>query len=269
MYPKYDLTSQFNGEYLYDPPNPNKGYKSYCIIESKGWTLLMKWVVQTKKYPQLNDKIKHLIRSNKNIINVQNENGWSALILASRHSNTFSTEKTVKILIDGGANAEFCTCYGKSALVFASMYSNIYSTEKTVKLLIDGGANVNLRMPHGGNMPEQWKTALMHAVQNCSTTSTEKTVEMLINAGANVNITSYCGHTAIKLALEWSFNKYKVVDMIINGRIKLNDRGYKYIINFVINNSTWLPYKTLEILNNYLINKKYFNFGKKKQDRKN
>ena len=70
----FDISKQFDEENLYDPPDPNKTYKCSRYTSSKGWTLLMKLVVLTKKHPELHNKIKQLIDSDKNMLNVGNFN---------------------------------------------------------------------------------------------------------------------------------------------------------------------------------------------------
>jgi ankyrin repeat protein len=126
-------------------------------------------------------------------LNLQKENGESALILASYLSNTTSTENTVKMLIDAGADLNKQTKNGDTALTIASCFTNRSSSENTVKMLIDAGADLNLRTNEG-------ETALILASCFSNTTSTENTVKMLIDAGADLNLQANSGDTALIFA---------------------------------------------------------------------
>jgi hypothetical protein len=67
-------------------------------------------------------------------------------MMATRHSNTDSTDKTVKILLEHTnidvnlQNKNSCT-----ALMLASIYSNTDSTENTVKMLL-GHPNIDMKL---------------------------------------------------------------------------------------------------------------------------
>lgn len=122
----------FKGEKLLDPPLPNKKY----IKRVNGLTGLMKYCLLVKAYPQIYDKIKELISNNANEINSQTDNGCTALMIAVRHSGKHSTEETVKLLIESGANLDLHNNNGWTALMLAAESSNTDSTEETVRLLI-------------------------------------------------------------------------------------------------------------------------------------
>lgn len=63
-------------------------------------------VLKTSTYPILNEYLKIYFQTDKGRknINLKNNNGETALMLASKYSNTDSSIETVKILIDYGAN---------------------------------------------------------------------------------------------------------------------------------------------------------------------
>lgn len=98
-------------------------------------------------------------------INTQQTSGTTALFVASTFTKTLSTENTVKILLDAGADPN--TIY----------YSKSTSTENTVKTLIDRGVNLNMQNSVGD-------TALMYAIKSCLITI----VKLLLQKGANPNI---------------------------------------------------------------------------------
>ena len=79
-----------------------KNIKFRCSsnIKSKGFTLLMFLVMNTHKYPELNNEIEKY----RDTIDKKNELGWTALILASRNSNGDSNVETIKLLLGKGAN---------------------------------------------------------------------------------------------------------------------------------------------------------------------
>jgi len=122
---------------IYKGPDPNIEYFCSNDAKSKGFTLLMKWVLLTKKCPHLNEKIKNYIKSHPKEINKKNEKGWTALMLASLNSRNKSNEETVKILIDAQCNLNLQNNNGWTALMMASRCSGSESTEGTVKMLID------------------------------------------------------------------------------------------------------------------------------------
>jgi ankyrin repeat protein len=130
-------------------------------------------------------------------LNIQDNDGATALIYASETSNSISTENTVKMLIEAGADLNIKNNNGTTALILASVYSNITSTENTLKMLIDAGANLNLK-DNGGRTP------LMYASVYSNSTSTENTLKMLIDAGADLNIKDNGGRTPLIYASAYS-----------------------------------------------------------------
>ena len=97
-------------------------------------------------------------------INRKNEEGWTALMLAARNSSTYSSNETVKLLLDNGADVNLKNNRGLSALMLAVENSKKNSSSEIVKLLLDNGADVNLKKERG-------TTALMLAVRNSRTGS--------------------------------------------------------------------------------------------------
>ena len=199
------------------PPDPNIEYDCSNIRKSKGFTLLMKLVLLTKEYPELNGEIKKYITGNKSAVNKSNEKGWTSLMLACRNSNIKSTETTIKMLIDAGADLNLKNNDGRTALMMACRNSTKESSENTVKMLIDGGADINLKEPDG------W-TALMFACRYSNTDSTENTVKMLIDGGADVNLTENNEWTALIFACRYSNtdSTENTVKMLIEVRSDVN-----------------------------------------------
>lgn len=198
-------------QYILD--HPDEGDEICCESSS----LLMKAVYMTNKIPKLNDLIIDYIKTNPSELNKKRSDGRTALIRASVNSKFKSTEQTIKILIDVGADLNIQDNDGWSALMFAARYSNINSTEQTVKILIDAGANLNIQDNDG------W-SALMAAARCSNTDSTEQTVKMLIDAGADLNIRNNYGWPALMLATANSNTDStdQTIRMLINSGANLN-----------------------------------------------
>ena len=132
------------------------------------------YVCRNAKSIIFSDKIIDIFFKNDIDVNLQNKNGSTALMLASKFSNTDSTEKTVKMLLKNkDINVNLQNNDGNTALMLASKYSNTTSTDKTVELLLKHPKiNVNLQNKYG-------RTALKHATKYFDTNSTKKTVEIL------------------------------------------------------------------------------------------
>jgi len=185
-----------------------------------GFTLLHKCVILTAIYPNLNNILRNYFNVCSEFhdsINITTNAGWSALHYASRYSKTTSTEETVKLLIDAGANVNLQNNKGWTALHIASKYSKSGSTEGTVKLLIDAGAKVNLK----DNI--EWP-ALHYASIYSGTKSTEGTVKLLIDAGANVNLQDIFGWSALHFASGYSKNDSteRTVKLLIDAGANVN-----------------------------------------------
>lgn len=245
------IINQFDGECIYSAPDPTKKYRYDKVGKSDGFTKLMKWVLLTKKHPFLEEKIKNYLKKNKDQLEVKNNRGYTALMMAALVTKHVSTENTVRILINAGANLN---TNKYSALWLAATYSNSYSTENTVKILIDAGSNVDLQSVNksfsliraarnsvgfstentvkmlidaGANLDLQdssGSTAIMSAVLLSSRCSSENTVKMLIDAGANLDLKNNQGHTAIMIACKFSNSSstMNTVKMLIDAGASLN-----------------------------------------------
>lgn len=184
-------------EYMYKPD-----------AKCTGLSTLHKLVLMSRKYPQLLtmyfDKYKWATSYS---VNTTNQYGWTPLMMAVRHSNTWATEEAVKLILSQKPDVDMKNVHHKTALMIGSMYSTTDSTENTVKMLLDARADPNLVDDYG------W-TALTMALDYND--RPENTVRMLLEAGADINKKtvfihalelavvrrSHIGETVIKLILE-------------------------------------------------------------------
>jgi ankyrin repeat protein len=66
-------------------------------------------------------------------------------MIAARYSRTDSTENTVQILLDAGADVNITNDGGYTALMIAALFSGTDSTEKTVKMILGKRPNLLLK----------------------------------------------------------------------------------------------------------------------------
>ena len=102
-----------------------------------GTTLLMRYALHTNN--DITEAVFKLFIDEN--VNAQNDDGWTALMYAVRYSNDRSTEGTVNLLIDAGADVNATNVNGWTALMIAAGESNWTSTEAAVKMLIDARAD--------------------------------------------------------------------------------------------------------------------------------
>ena len=142
------LYNQFDDHCPMMAPSLEKEYCCSNYVKSTGLTLLMKLVLQTKKKPELENKIKIYLKKNPDQINKQNSSGHTALLLAAFNTNTVSTENTVRILIDAGADPNIADNIIFTPIMHCFGYVNTDCTKNTVQMLIDAGANFNFENGH-------------------------------------------------------------------------------------------------------------------------
>ncbi|AGC02287.1 ankyrin repeat protein [Acanthamoeba polyphaga moumouvirus] len=160
--------------------NINASYPCLPIISCKQFTELMHIIINHKQIPDSMQIINNLVKLSN--INAKNENGWTALMIASANTRNDVDIEIVKLLLKSGADINSINNLGETALMICSQYSNIYSTPETVKLLLEYGANPNIKS-------YQNLTALILSCMYSNTDSNNETVEILLNNGADVNLT--------------------------------------------------------------------------------
>src|SRR5580693_591341 len=133
---KMNFDNQFDNNPEIDP---NKEYWYSPFVKSKRFTKLMKLVLMGDKY--LDEIKKELI--NPSTINIKNADGWTALMISARNTNTKSSNTIIKLLLENKANVNDKDNTDWTSLMMASTYSNTDSSNETVKLLLENKANIN------------------------------------------------------------------------------------------------------------------------------
>ena len=139
-------------------------------------------------------------------VNMQDNDGFTALMMASINCNEMSSMECVRELLQAGADVNLQTENGWTALMMVSKYCNEDSSMECVRELLQAGADVNLQTENG------W-TALMLACCSCNDTSNMECVRELLQAGADVNVQNKDGHTALIYASNHC-NEHSSIDCV-------------------------------------------------------
>lgn len=173
-------------ELLLESYDINNEYACSPLLKCKGFSILMFIVINTRKYPELNT----LIPKYKHIINEQNDEGWTALMLACRNSNDSSSNDTVKILLECDAYVNMQEKGGWTALMLAAQNSNASSNNDTVLLLLTHGADIN-------KLNNKFESALILSCMFTDKQSSYETVKILLEYGADINVRDDVGRTPL------------------------------------------------------------------------
>ncbi|MBR5598551.1 MAG: ankyrin repeat domain-containing protein [Alphaproteobacteria bacterium] len=158
-----------------------KGAKEWVISEETALELGRQFW-DNDGYLKSVEEIKELVIKGADV-NAKEEDGWTALMSASR----FGRKEIAELLIENGADVNAKDKYDWTALMHASYKGN----KKVVELLIENGADVNAKSKYS------W-TALMFASEN----GHKEIAERLIAKGTDVNVKDKDGKTALMWASE-------------------------------------------------------------------
>ena len=143
------------------------------------------------------ETVQHLIATNLDL-NVQDENGMTALMIASQNGNLELAEQFIK-----GANLNIQAFFSDTALIYATRNKQ----HECVQKLVEHGANTNIQGKDGN-------TALIHAAKELC----EDILNTLLDGGANPIITNDNGSTALTVGA----NSLKCVQMLIEAGADVN-----------------------------------------------
>ncbi len=207
-----DTNNQFDDECISDVPSIEKEYYCREMVKSAGFTLLMKLVLLTKKKKKAIYLIRKILNKNPNTIDKKNDKGWTALMLAVRNSNTCSTENTVKILIDAGADLNLQSNIGATALG----HSENHCENNIFKMLINAGVGINLQNNNG-------MSVLMGVIRsdNSNTCRVEK-VKILLDTGVDINLQNKRGNTALMLSSNIKSCDETIIQLLIDAGADIN-----------------------------------------------
>jgi len=185
----------------------------------------------TRAKPIYIDKIKKLLSKYPNMLNMQNHDGWSPLMLAACNSNNHSTFETVKLLLDyPGIGLEVRTINGNTALSIAVKYSGSLSSIQTVQLLLDRSANINNINAFGETALHMGILAMVRDIQHCSVQAIELLIQSKINRPAGwLDNKNHDGDTALMLIARSSSSKWfdQILIKLITHGADLNAKNNK------------------------------------------
>ncbi len=138
-------------------------------------------------------------------------------MLSTRYTSDGSSERTVQMLIDAGANLNSKSGGGYTALMLSSRHSSDGSSERTVQMLIENYADPNIQDNNGN-------TALMFASKDKS----EKICRLLLDYHADINIMNNLGISPTKYIHADMLNMY--LDYVKN---KAFIDGYKKAVYYM------------------------------------
>lgn len=223
-----EIQKLYNLKYLF-VDDPDVSYSCSKNITCKKFNHLQKCVIQTAKYNFLEKYIDLYLDEYPEVINYQNENGWTALMLAARNSNHTSTDETVEILLKYNADVNLQNNDEFTALILASGKFQTDSSEKTIELLLEYNADVNVQDLNGN-------TALMYASFDTQSKRSSKIVSLLLDHHADVNIHNKNYDTALTIAVK-NTKVYELehIEMLIEKMTdELIERENEKIINYVL-----------------------------------
>ena len=202
--------------YLY-PTRPNKNGNNLLLRKMKRYVDKHhnnngEIIPVEEKYNQSRKELIRLINSGKYNINIQNKDGYTALMYASK---ILTFQKIVELLLEKGAKLNLLNNDGDTALIIASDYYHL----DIVNILVENGANldlqnndgntaliiasdyyhldrVNILVENGASLDFQnntGNTALIYAVNHGKL----DIVKILVEKGANINLQNNYGDTAL------------------------------------------------------------------------
>ncbi|BCS82613.1 putative ankyrin repeat protein [Cotonvirus japonicus] len=225
-----------------------KNQKKINYINDDGWTALMIASTMSNKWSSY-ATIKLLIKLGTNV-NIKNPNGITALMSSVRNSNVASSLQTVKLLLDNHADIELKSIDAEyNALMYACLYTGADCTIETMKILLDRGANINSQNSEG-------ETPLMLVLRNNDTNKLVEIVELLLNRGASVSTINNNRETSLMIAVSRCCSKYsvKIIELLLKYGANMeycNDKGVSILMQALIFAGRHNEYKITNLLIKY------------------
>jgi len=194
-----DMTPDYinKDEFYYYEPN----------LFAKGFNLLMRYVLEYHKYGDIIlEKIRTAVAIKPEMLDESNADGWNALMIACRNSNTFSHVKVVKLLIKLGCNMSD-TGKHRCPLVIACRYSKTDSNLDTVKLLLQYAYSPNTYI---NGSRENCLAIPIHWPETCDISI----IKLLMQYGAKIDSLDRTEHTVLMHAVKK--NCYYIVNELLN-----------------------------------------------------
>ena len=162
----------------------NDSFDPNYLPEGETNTILMSTIKSKLDMYNISRVVSLLLEKGANV-NTQNENGYTALMLACDNENI--DLDIIEMLLEKGADLNIRDSKGRTALMLACTtgYSSL------VEILLKRGSNVNITNSSGS-------TALMFACLKDGK-DRNKIIKMLLNKDADVNIINRNGDTALNL----------------------------------------------------------------------
>jgi len=214
------------------------------------------------------DKVVEMLLRNGSFINVQNNEGINAIMLASRYSKKFKVENIIRHFL--GSDLTLQDKEGNTAMSHAITHVSYTSSVNTVKMLVDACGDINMvdgrgrsflitllskSFNDGGNelnlvkyflskgidvdiQDNKGMTVLMYLAKSRNISVNMNTiVKLILDANANVNLKDNDGMTALMYLAEHCSSRTFTKMLLDKGadRLIMNNRGeVAYIISLSV-----------------------------------
>lgn len=222
-------------EYFFDACNIksyNYNGTYYCCknISSTHFTKLMYLIINEKNSTNGHQKIIKYLKKKINVknpsrINRQNDEGWTALMIASITCGQWCSIETVRLLLEHGANPNIQEKNGLQLSGIKSQLAHIISL-------------ICKTMRQKNSNPENGFTALSLACAVLDTGESVEVVELLLKYGTNVDSINHNGETALIITCQNSkyFHSIFVIDLLLQNNantLHKDNNGFTALIHAV------------------------------------
>ena len=157
--------------------------KEYINRDNKLRTYVHSCTMLTKSYPFLIDYIREYLNLYPDRINFKNDNSYTALMVASSHLNTCTTNETIKVLLEFNPDVNAINKLDQPALNLAIMN---HCSEETVEIFLNHKAYSYIR------------SSLMCAILN---NSSNNIIKMLMDCNPDITAKNCHGDSIVSFTL--------------------------------------------------------------------